>query len=426
VNANNGLVVDNTVNPGTSTVQLGGSATGLAPLLVNRFVTLGGKTLNFDGTGNFNIGDGVSAQNIAVDPGAAGTLEIHHLLATTSDTKLLVLGGSDSVLTRDLSTLVVADNGISINPVGGFVELGGAVTNTSPLLVNRFVSMGGKDLNFDGSGNFNVGTDAGSLDVTINPGTTAGHFITMDNVLPLPNASIDSNNRFVVLDEATNHTYTRKLTSLVNANEGLVVNNTLTPGTSTVQLGSTTDGNNPIDVARFVTMTGATPSLTYDGTGTLNLGTAGNLAVNVNTMASNMTIQSTGLDNASANNFAWIDSNTHVVHRVTTAAMGRDNSAIDYIAIDHTTGNIVRSISPTNGIYRGHVAWTAYQQTITLGAGQTIQANASITVTVENHASAGTVAIQVTNVTTGGNTFDIETADSPSAGGFINYVVMNP
>ena len=96
-----------------------------------------------------------------------------------------------------------------------------------------------------------------------------------------------------------------------------------------------------------------------------------------------------------------------------------------FITVD-ATGNVTKSISPTTGIYRGHVTWSGYQQTITLAAGQTIQAGASIIVTIENHASAGTVAIQVTNVSVGGNTFDIEAADSPTAGSFINYTVMNP
>ncbi|HET9137674.1 MAG TPA: hypothetical protein VFO76_13665, partial [Candidatus Kapabacteria bacterium] len=109
--------------------------------------------------------------------------------------------------------------------------------------------------------------------------------------------------------------------------------------------------------------------------------------------------------------------------------MARNDAPTDYVAIDPTTGNIVKSISPTAGIYRGHEPWTNWTQTITLGATQTIQANASITVTIENHNSQGTIGIQVTNVTTGaGGSFSIETTDVPPAtpGSFINWVVMNP
>jgi len=221
--------------------------------------------------------------------------------------------------------------------------------------------------------------------------------------------------------------WTRSLSSLVAANQGLIVNNTANPGTTTVQLGDTVDGSSPINTTRFITMTGATPSLTYDGTGTLNFGTAGNLAVNINTKASDMTIQGSNLDNANASNFMWVDTVTNVVHRAKTNSLGRDNSAVDFVAIDHTTGNIVRAISPTAGIFRGQIAGTGVFQ-YTSPAIPSILAGASITCTIENHSGVlGAVLVQVTTITTGVNgTFQVETSDNIPAGSFINYVVMNP
>jgi len=422
VNANNGLLLDIATTPGTPIVQLGGAATATAPLLVDRFVTLGGKALNFDGTGKFNVGDGTSAQNIALDPSATGSLEFHNIAINDGATKFLVLGGNDSVRYRDLSSLVSADNGLTINAVGGFVELGSLATAGAPLLRTSFVTLNGHDLTFDGTGNFTIGGGASVQAITLDPGATGS--TNFKNLAPI--AAAAATDRFVVMAAGNDKAFTRSLSSLVGANQGLIVDSS--SGVSIVQLGATVDGTNPISVGRFITMTGATPSLTYDGTGTLNLGTTGNLALNINTGTQQTTWQSTVLDvtgaAGNANNFLWVDTVSNQVHRARTSTMARDNSAIDFLAVDHTTGNIVRAISPTNGIYRGHVAWASWNQTITLPAGQTILAGASITVTIENHASQGTVPVQVTNV--GGTTFDIAASDDPTAGSFINYIVMNP
>ncbi len=426
VGANNGLVLDLTSNPGTATVQLGDSATGSTgqgALSSNRFVHMNGKDLSFENSGNLNLGTSAgSTFNLTIDPGTAGVMKIHDLISSTLATKLLVLGGNDSVLTRDLSSLVVADNGLTINPTGGFVELGSLATGGAPLLRTSFVTANGHDLNFDGSGNFNVGSATGVLNMTLDPGTTG--FITMNDINTLPNANIDSNNRFVVLDETTNRTYTRKLTSLVNANNGLIVDNSVSPGTSTVQLGAPATGGALLLSDRFIGMSNKV--LNFEGDGTYNIGTTGNIAFNVNTGTQAMTIQSASLDNTSINNFAWIDSTTHAVHRTTTAALVRQNTVNDFVAIDPTTGNIVRAISPTAGIFRGQIAGTgAFQYT---SPAIDIKAGASITATVENHTGIiGAIVVQVTNVTQGTTgTFSVESSESIQTGSFINYVVMNP
>jgi hypothetical protein len=232
---------------------------------------------------------------------------------------------------------------------------------------------------------------------------------------------------------ASDKVLTRALTSLVNANEGLVVDNALTPGTSTVQLGAIVDGTNPIDVGRFVTFTGATPSLTYDGTGTMNLGTTGNLALNINTGTQPMTVQGTTLAAAAAatpaaskfHNIVYVDETSHAVQTVTAANMARNDAPTDFVAIDPATGNFVKAVSPTAGVTRGQIAGTgAFQYT---SPAINIAANASITCTIENHTGVlGAIVVQVTNVTTGAaGTFSVESSESIQAGSFINYIVMN-
>jgi len=214
----------------------------------------------------------------------------------------------------------------------------------------------------------------------------------------------------------------------VGANNGLIVDSST--GVSIVQLGALASGVNSINgVARFVSQSGIGAALNFDGDGAMNIGGAtGNMALNINTGASQMTLQSTVLDNvANANNFVWVDTVNNQVHRARTSALGRDNAALDFVAIDHVTGNIVRAISPTAGISRGQIAGTGVFQ-YTSPAIPSILAGASITCTIENHSGVlGAVLVQVTAITTGVNgTFQVETSDDIPAGSFINYVVMNP
>ena len=430
VRANNGLSVDNITIPGSPTVQIGG------PLIKTSNIDQAGFDMSWTNSNagtptKFTLGNGTNVFNVSIDPSATGNVTMNNMQADPIATDFLVLDVTKNVKTRPLSSLIVADNGIIINPIGGFVELGGPVTNTNPLLVARFVTLGGQNLNFDGSGNFNVGTSlaGSSVDITLDPGVTAGHFITAKNVVTLPVAS--ATDRFVVLETGTDHAYTRTLQSLVNANNGLIVDNTVTPGTSTVQLGSPIPGAAPILVDRYVSLGSSALSLNFEGDGNYNIGTAGNIAFNVKTGSSAMTLQGTLLaaaNGADFHNITYVNETNHEVHTITAANMNRNDAAIDFVAIDPVTGNIVKAISPTAGIFRGHTAWSGatWTQIITLLAGQTILPNASVTAVNENHTGMGTVSIQVTNVTPGTpGSFTVEASDVLPASSFINWVVMN-
>ena len=200
VGANNGLVLDLTTNPGTAIVQLGDSvtgATGQGALSSNRFVHMAGKDLSFENSGNMNLGTSAgSIFNLTIDPGTAGVMKIHDLLSSTIATKFLVLGGGDSVLTRDLSSLVVADNGLTINAVGGFVELGSVATGGAPLLRNSFVTLSTHDMTFDGAGNFNVGDGTSAENIKLDPSATGA--VQLKNIANF--ATPTNTDRILMLD----------------------------------------------------------------------------------------------------------------------------------------------------------------------------------------------------------------------------------
>jgi hypothetical protein len=74
VEANNGLI---TTDTGTRvTVQLGSLATGGAPLLASRFVTLNSFDLNFDGAGNMNLGNATSNVTTNINTGTTGNMTL--------------------------------------------------------------------------------------------------------------------------------------------------------------------------------------------------------------------------------------------------------------------------------------------------------------------------------------------------------------
>jgi hypothetical protein len=430
VRANNGLSVDNVTTPGSPTVQIGG------PLIKTSSIDQSTFNMSFVNTGAtasaFNLGAAGGVLNVNIDPTATGNININNMQADLTATDFLVLDVAKNVKTRSLASLVVADNGLSINAIGGFVELGGPVTGTNPLLVDRFVTLGGKNLSFDGSGDFHIGDGVGTQNITLDPGAAGS--TNLKNLAP--DAAPLATDRFVMMGAGNDKAFTRALTTLVNADNGLVVDNAVTPGTSTVQLGSPAIGGAPLLVNRYVSLGGGF-ALNFEGTGTYNIGTGGNMAFNVNTVASDMTLQGTNLASPAAatpavsdfHNFAYVNSTTNVVHTITAANMARNDLPVDFVAIDPATGNFVKAISPTAGIYRGHTAWTGgvYTQTITLPGAQTILAGASVTATNENHTGEGTVAIQVTNVTTGaGGSFTVEASDILPNTSFINWVIINP
>jgi hypothetical protein len=91
-------------------------------------------------------------------------------------TSMLVLDGASNVRQRDISTLVRigADNGLTITKTGpeNVIHLGGATAGTAPLLTTRWVDLATFDLNFEGTGNMNLGNATSNVSTNVNTGTT--------------------------------------------------------------------------------------------------------------------------------------------------------------------------------------------------------------------------------------------------------------
>lgn len=236
----------------------------------------------------------------------------------------------------------------------------------------------------------------------------------------MTNIPTDTTAPSILALDGTGRVRLRSLTSLVTADNGLIVT-----GNNNVSLGSPASSGAPLLTDRFVSL--GTHALNFEGTGSVNVGTGNDVSLNVNTgTAGNVTIQGATLNSTSDfNNIAFVDTATNQVRRAKTSLMTQNNTPSLYLAID-ATGNIVKSISPTTGITRGQIAGTG-TFTYTSPA-VNILAGASITASVENHTGvSGAIVVQVTGVTTGAaGTFSVETSENIQAGSFINYVVMNP
>ena len=425
---------DNGLTNVGSLISFGAPATNTNPFLTDRFVTMGGKTLTFDGSGNYNIGDGAGTIGIKLDPGAAGAIQMKNVANFASPTatdRFVMLdptgAAGDKVFTRTLSSLVLANNGLIVDnvatPGSSTVQLGAPATGGANILTDRFIGLNAHALNIEGSGSINLGDGAGTANIKLDPG--AAGFITAKNVATLPTPT--ATDRFVVLETGTDHAYTRTLTSLVNANNGVIVDNVLTPGTSTVQLGAPATGGANILVDRFIGLN--SKNLNFEGDGSVNVGTTGNANLNVNTgTTGNMKLEGTTLSAGAGtpgfNNMAFVDQATNNVRVAKTSDVTVNATPTMFITVDGT-GNITKSVSPTTGFTKGQIAGTG---TFTYTSPAiNIAAGASITCTVENHTGInGTVLVQVTNVTTGAaGSFSVETSENVQAGSFINYVVMN-
>jgi len=129
---------------------------------------------NTTGTSNFNLGDGTNTFNVNIDVGLSGNLNLQNIDNDDTLLTILAMDPTGNVRTRTLASLVDADNGLTANVVNGtsVISLGSTATGGAPLLTNRFVTMGGFDLNWEGTGNFNLGDAASVVNTNIHTGAT--------------------------------------------------------------------------------------------------------------------------------------------------------------------------------------------------------------------------------------------------------------
>jgi hypothetical protein len=405
VGADNGLSMK---SDGT-TVEMGGA------LIKNTSIGMATFALNYTGAGSFNIGDASGILNTKIDPGVGGTLTVNNLTGST-DTNMMIISPTGVVHTRSINSLVNADNGLTTTAGSDIVELGSTASGGANLLHNSFVSLNGKDLNFDGAGNFNIGAGgATTMDVKIDPGTAG--------TLTLNNLTTTTDTTILILD-AQNHVHVRALNSLVTADNGLTTN-----ASDIVELGSAATGGAPLLHNSFVSLNSG-KTLNFESDGTINVGTGGNMNLAVNTGSTgNMSINGSTLDAGSnMNNFLWADTATGNVRRTKTSAIATNASPSYYITIDQN--GVVTKSNPNTTIIRGQIAGTGTFQYTASNLG--IKSGAAITLTVENHTGVlGAIVAQVTTVTPesggGGNgSFSVESSENIQNGSFINYIVVNP
>jgi hypothetical protein len=204
--AQNGLTEN-----GQDTIELGGT------LLHNTEIAMEGFNMvwrNTTGASEFRIGDGTNTLNVNIDPGGAGNLNLQNIDNDDTLSTFLAIDLTGNVRTRTLASLVDADNGLTAAVVGGtsVVSLGSTGTGLAPLLTNRFVSLGGFDLNWEGTGNFNLGDATSNVTTNIHTGTTGNVTLqgsTLDAVTNVTNfLYTDGNNvrRATAQDIDTNAT----------------------------------------------------------------------------------------------------------------------------------------------------------------------------------------------------------------------------
>ncbi len=381
------------------------------PGLDNRLIQGINDATGYDGTSLIHIDRGGTNSNATPTAGAVayGDGTKYMFTAAGTNRQVLISQGAGAPIWSDIvGGIFDVRNGLS--KIGdSVIEWGGALVHATT------IDQAGFDVTFSSASNANLtlGNGAATYNINMDPGTNG--FITLNNI-----SSDTSAHRIVALD-ATGHVHTRDISSLVTADNGLIAT-----GDNNVSLGAPATGGAPLLTNRFVSLNGQT--LNIEGnTGTMNIGTGGDVALNVNTGTSGtMTLQGNTLNStANFNNFAYVDSSNNQVHRAMTSAMTQNNTPTNYVGID-ANGNIVKSQSPTTGYFRGQIAGTG---TFTYTSPtMNIQPGASITVSVENHTGVtGAVAVQVTSVTTGATgTFSVESSENIQNGSFINYVVINP
>jgi hypothetical protein len=204
--AQNGLTEN-----GQDTIELGGTLLHNTEILTEGFNMVWRNTT---GTSNFELGDGTNPFNVNIDVGLAGNLNLQNIDNDDTLSTFLAIDLTGNVRTRTLASLVDADNGLTAAVVAGtsVVSLGSTATGGAPLLTNRFVSMGGMDLNWEGTGNFNLGDAASNVTTNVNTGTTGNMTLqgtTLDAVTNVTNfLYTDGNNvrRAVAQDVDTNAT----------------------------------------------------------------------------------------------------------------------------------------------------------------------------------------------------------------------------
>ena len=244
--AQNGLT-----EPSPNTVELGGTL--LHATSIDQ-ATFGMSFVNSTGASTFTLGGGAGTLNTTIDPGTAGNLKLLNIDPSVTDDIFLVLDATGNVVSRSLTGIIDANNGLTEAVTAGVstISLGsaGPTGSGAPLLTARFVAMNTNDLSFEGTGNFNLGA-GGDLSVNINTGSTGN--LTLQGTTLSPASPVPSNFLYV---DATNNV--RRATAA-----------SIPAGTASTYLAVDAGGNvvnapNPLNgIFRGVINGGAIPAYTF-------------------------------------------------------------------------------------------------------------------------------------------------------------------
>lgn len=192
--AQNGLT-----EPTPNTVELGGTLLHATSIDQDGF---GMSFVNNDAVTptTFTLGGGTGTLNVNIDPGAGGNLNLANIDPLLTAETALFLDGANNVVSRDLDGLVDADNGVTEVYAAGVstIQLGAPATGGSTLATDRFISLATNDMNWEGTGNFNLGDGASNVTTNINTGATGN--LTLQGTLLTP--AIPAPVNFLYLDGA--------------------------------------------------------------------------------------------------------------------------------------------------------------------------------------------------------------------------------
>ena len=168
INAKNGLTVR------ADTVLLGG------PLVENTSINTAGFNMNFvNGSATastMNLGNGTNTFNININPGTTGIVNLTNIRVDTTAPNILVTDATGNLHLRSLASFiqVQADNALIATTVGNTttISMGSPATGGAPLLTNRFISLSSHNINYEGTGNMNLGDATSNVTTNVHTGTT--------------------------------------------------------------------------------------------------------------------------------------------------------------------------------------------------------------------------------------------------------------
>jgi hypothetical protein len=279
--AQNGLTEN-----GQDTVELGGTLLHATSINTSGFDM---SWVNTTGTSNFILGDGNNTFNVNINPGTTGNLNLQNIDNDDTLLTILALDPTGNVRTRTLASLVDADNGLTVDVVSGtsVVHLGDDVSGGAPLLTDRFVSLGGNDLNFEGaSGNLNLGDAASNVTTNVHTGTTGN--------MTLQGTTLDDNDGVLNFLFTDGNNVRRATAQSLDTVTAPVMFMALDAGGNIIQTPSPTTGIYRGQIAGTGTFTYASPAIPVLNAGASITATVQNATGVVGTVSVQVTTVTTG------------------------------------------------------------------------------------------------------------------------------------